>query len=152
MVSGKIIPGGLTLFTGGAFVDQSRTMELKTRALPNQPGRSRDFNWMKSYIQMVIGQTQQHVLGWQRNGTFTEIQHSDLAAMNDRFSMSVGDEKLKKLAAALPRIYEEIRRRPRGTLMSLVCEKGVLSLRQRGAGAAHALPDVLLKPFEPSTF
>ncbi|KAH7087978.1 hypothetical protein BKA62DRAFT_627461 [Auriculariales sp. MPI-PUGE-AT-0066] len=140
---------GVEIATGGVLVDQSLTMELKTRSRTTwDPVRRarvpNSIDWAESYLQLFLSQTQHHALGWHDRGTFTTIEHVTLAKLGERAEAKAQQANLRKLSVVLRQVVDAVKVQGDGKLLSLVCEDGVLTLRHRHDRPDGALPQELV--------
>ncbi|KAH7087974.1 hypothetical protein BKA62DRAFT_729005 [Auriculariales sp. MPI-PUGE-AT-0066] len=136
--SSSLTPG-FEVVSGGFLIAQSQTIELKSRSRTTwDPARhsrvNNAFSWEK---------TQHHVLGWHERGTFTAIESETLDQLGQRAEGQAQQGNLCSLAKVLRSLIEVVKKHGERTLLTLVCEGGLLTLRRRLDRTNGALPQEL---------
>lgn len=138
----RVLAEHVDVVASGTLVEQSRTVELTTCSKKF----IKTFSWAENYPQLFLSQTANHYLGLHDFGKFSSIEKRSLASLS---AGRIGEEQqgdLKRLGKVLHRIYDRVVEEGPGTLLSLVCVKGVLTLRKRTNGK-RALPEELTSLF-----
>ncbi|KAG8905591.1 hypothetical protein FRB99_008589 [Tulasnella sp. 403] len=125
----------LTILHKGSrqLVPRANWIELKTRA------SHKPLDWDDIYPQLYLSQTAYLYLAKHNRGTFTPAEKFKLGSSQMATHASVTQAGMGKLVDGLKQILKAVRKVGDGVGLSLICQRGQLTLYKRQEGAWHSV-------------
>ena len=123
------------------IIPQAALIETKTRA------KSREFDYAECFPQLYLSQTPMLYLARHYRGTFERVQKTGLESVLLASYEKKTKAQLGKVKTLLEQISREARKMGTGVPLSLICQKGRLTLHRRDALAARLLGEEDAKRF-----
>jgi len=120
---------------------QSSLIEMKTRA------SHRPLDWAEAYPQLYLSQTTYLYLAQHNRGNFSHVEKVSLAGDTMKVYAKQAEAGMGKLKSVLDEVLDVARQKGHGVGLSLVCEKGRLTLYKRKQGTGKVAAKEIVDKF-----